>query len=306
MFKQFFSFVGTLLCFHLSQAQEAPPQLPTQPNDNTLLWEISGNGLSSPSWFLGTMHILCPEDAVLSTQVHAVLNYVKAVYLEVDMDDMMQMMSAIRVMNMRDNKTLADYLNEAEMEKVRSYFEGKLPLPFAMMQRYKPLMLQAMIAQQMMPCNAGSGTESVLMAEAKKRSKSIEGLETLAFQASLFDSIPYEEQAMALVKAIDELDDQKEVADAMVQSYKLQDLQKIADLMNSDAGSIAKYMDLLLYKRNHNWVHQFDTLAMRNSYLFAVGAGHLPGEAGVLQLLRNKGYTVRPIVNSLDAVAAGW
>lgn len=297
MHKKVWIALGALLGLTQAPAQNTPPQLPTHSSNNTLLWQVSGNGLSQPSYFLGTMHILCPEDAVLSPQVEAILDYVSAVYLEIDMDNMAQMMSAMLAMNMKDNKTLGDFLTEEELQKVKQYFEGKLPLPFAMMQRYKPLMLQALIAQQMMPCNAGSGTETLLMAAAKQRNKSIEGLETMAFQAGLFDSIPYEEQAKALLKAIEEEDGQQEMADAMINSYKTQDLDKIAELINSEGGGVAGYMELLVNKRNRNWVEQFDALARQKSFLFAVGAGHLPGKEGVLELLRQNGYTVTPIEN---------
>ena len=55
--------------------------------------------------------------------------------------------------------------------------------------------------------------------------------------------------------------------------------------------------ELLLYHRNSNWAAQFDSLATKGSVLVAVGAGHLPGEKGLLQLLRNEGYKLRPLQN---------
>ncbi len=68
-------------------------------------------------------------------------------------------------------------------------------------------------------------------------------------------------------------------------------------IRDNEQGEEGKYLDLLLYKRNRNWVAQFDTIATKSPTLFAVGAGHLPGAQGVLELLRKKGYTVKPLKN---------
>lgn len=288
-----------LVSFFSVELSAQVPQLATNKDNSTLLWEVTGKGLAKPSYFLGTMHLLCPEDAFLSPSVLEVLNYSEKVYLEVDMDDMGQMLSGMKSMQMRNGTKLSDLLTEAEMEKVKAYFEGKLPLPFAMVQNYKPMLLMAMVAQQSLPCNAGSGTEMLLMAEAGKRKKSIDGLETLAFQASIFDSIPYSDQAKALLEAMNDTTDQKQQALEMVTSYQQQDLDRILKLTEDENSGMANYLDLFLFKRNRNWVDQFEKLAPLGSYLFAVGAGHLPGKEGVLELLRQKGYTLRPLENKV-------
>jgi uncharacterized protein len=57
------------------------------------------------------------------------------------------------------------------------------------------------------------------------------------------------------------------------------------------------YMDLLLYNRNRKWARELDTLLPGKSLLIAVGAAHLPGKDGVIELLRREGYTVDPIKN---------
>ncbi|HSK14290.1 MAG TPA: TraB/GumN family protein [Phnomibacter sp.] len=279
-------------------AQLPIPQIDTHPDNNTLLWEVSGGGLQSPSYFLGTMHILCPEDAWLSASVKEILGGVKAIYLEMDLDNMVAMMGAMRAMTMRNDTTLADLLTEEELTAVQAYFADKLPLPFAMLKRYKPMLLAGMMAEQMLPCKAGSGTESLLMAEAKKRKLSIEGLETPAFQAGLFDSIPYRQQAQELIKAINDTgEENSDAAERMLNAYSRQDLQALDELTKSEEGGMAGYLDLLLYGRNRTWAEKFVKIAESAPHLFAVGAGHLPGEEGVLNLLRQKGYQLRPLAN---------
>lgn len=273
---------------------------PVKKEENTLLWEITGNGLSKPSWFLGTMHVLCPEDAFLSASVKRILENVNAIYLEVDMDNMVQMMGAIKAMNMLNDTTLQDLMTTEEIDKLKKFFDGKLPLPFSMVQRMKPLFLSGLMAEQMLPCKSGSGTESLLMKEANERNLAIEGLETALYQAGLFDSIPYKQQAESLLKAINGADkDDDETIAKMLEAYRSQDLEKLEQLTVSEEGGMEGYLDLLLYNRNHNWVEKFGNITLQGSYLFAVGAGHLPGDKGVLNLLRQKGYTVKPVANEI-------
>jgi uncharacterized protein YbaP (TraB family) len=69
-------------------------------------------------------------------------------------------------------------------------------------------------------------------------------------------------------------------------------------MQQSDAG-MSEYMDLMLYDRNRRWVKQMpDIMRPAGNTLFAVGAGHLPGDQGVISLLKKAGFTVKPLKNS--------
>ncbi|MEI2823911.1 MAG: TraB/GumN family protein [Chitinophagaceae bacterium] len=80
--------------------------------ENSLLWKISGNGLTKPSYLFGTMHMLCAEDAMLSNNLKKAIAECDEVYLEVDMDNMMEMFGALGKMKMRGDTTLEDLLFE--------------------------------------------------------------------------------------------------------------------------------------------------------------------------------------------------
>ena len=140
--------LGVLLGFLSISCQSQPP-LPKALNNNTLLWEISGKGLKQSSYVFGTMHMLCPEDAKLSLSMQLVLDRVKELYFEVDMDNMVEIFGSISAMAMKEGTKLSDLLTTEEYERVKNYFDGKLPLPFAMMENYKPMLLSAMIEEQM-------------------------------------------------------------------------------------------------------------------------------------------------------------
>lgn len=271
--------------------------VPSAKDSKSLLWEVSGNGLKAPSYFYGTMHLMCADDAVLSENVRKIMQHVDTIYLEVDLDNAGELLSGMLNLTMKDNRQLSDYLDEKDYEKVKTFFEQYQPdLPFSMLERQHPLMLSSSLYELLLPCEKKNGIELRIVDEAYKLKKDTKGLETLAFQSSIFDSIPYDEQAKELVKSIENLGKLKQSMDEMVAVYKSQDLTRLQEVTEQDDSTISNHMDLLLYSRNRNWVAQFDTIA-HSPTLFAVGAGHLGGDKGVLNLLKLKGYTIRALVN---------
>ncbi|MBS1947494.1 MAG: TraB/GumN family protein [Bacteroidetes bacterium] len=272
-------------------AQSALPKLP-----NTLLWQVTGKDLKRPTYIFGTMHILCADDAVLGAGLESAIKNCDEIYFEIDMSDMMAMLNAMKYMTMNGDKKLSDLLSTEDYSKVKNYFsEHQSLMPFSMLERYKPMLIGSLIEEQNLPCKTTNGMELVIMKEARRLNKKINGLETAVFQASLFDSIPYKDQALELVKYIDSSNEFRKMTDTLAQAYKEQDLNKIEELSTKEDPASSHYMDLLLYGRNLNWAWQLQRLMREKSLLVAVGAGHLPGEKGLLSLLRKNGYVITPI-----------
>ena len=142
-----------------------------------------------------------------------------------------------------------------------------------------------------------SGIEQELLAMAQKYKKEIKGFETMAFQASVFDSIPYKTQATSLLKTIDSLSTYKQYFAKMLDVYKTQQIDSIQNLFQDSEYGQVENMDILLTKRNQNWVEQLQSILKTKSVFIAVGAAHLVGDDGLITLLRKEGYTLRPIKN---------
>jgi hypothetical protein len=167
-----------------------------------------------------------------------------------------------------------------------------------MMTRFKPYFITALISESMMDCATKSSIEQVIMSEARGEDKEVLGLETIEFQASIFDKIPYEKQAQDLVKYIDSIDQYKKTTLELIQLYKEQDIDKMEQMMLKYDPGMEDFMDVLLYERNKRWISQIEEQAFQMPTLFAVGAGHLGGTKGVINLLREKGFTVKPLDNT--------
>jgi len=270
---------------------------------NTLLWKISGNGLQKPSYLFGTIHMLCADDAVLSDNMKKAINDCDEVYFEVDLDNLFEMLGVMGQMQMKNDTTLHDLLSDKDYEKVKNYFETKgSMLPFSMLETYKPMLAASTIEQGSLPCDNTAMMEQVIMEEAKKYDKKIKGMETMAYQAGVLDSIPYKLQAEQLVSYIDNEgkggEEDKQMKE-MFEAYKKQDLKKLEALMVETDAGMSSFTDILLYHRNNNWVKKIKPILPAKSLVIAVGAGHLPGEKGLISLLRKEGYTVTPVENKI-------
>ena len=283
--------------FFSCKAQPRQAKLIINKNENSLLWEVSGNGLAHPSYLFGTFHLMCKDDIHLSKQLKIALSQSDTVYMEMDMDDPSTMLGGLLFMNMKDGKTLEQLYTPAEYKKVKAFFTDSLHTPISFLQSMKPMLLEALLYPKLMPCKSVSGVEEELMKIAKQEKKEIKGLETMEFQASVFDSIPYAEQAKELLNAIDSLSAYKTMFDTMMNVYKSQRIDEIETLFNKSEFGMKDHQDILLNDRNKNWVKQLKVITKTTNVFVAVGAGHLVGKEGLISLLRKEGYTVKPLQN---------
>jgi hypothetical protein len=266
-------------------------------NENTLLWQISGNGIKTPSFLFGTFHLLCKDDIHFSEQLKKAMKMSDEIYMEMDMDDPSTMLSGMLYMNMKGGKKLEDLYTPEEYKRLKDYFSDTLQMPLMFLQKAKPYFLVALLYPRMMNCKTPAGVEEELVKIAKVDKKEIKGLETMQFQASVFDSIPYEWQAQQLLKNIDSFSVYKNEFDQMLTLYKNQRMDSMQTMMaKSDFGD-DKYNDLLLTSRNKNWVAQLKKIMKNESVFVAVGAGHLIGDDGLIKLLKKAGYKVKPLLN---------
>ena len=270
--------------------------------ENALLWEISGKGLANPSYLFGTIHMIGKEDFFLTDATKSSLEKAQQVTFEIDMEDMMDVAKLVPLLMksfMANDTTLSDLLNEEDYKLVEEHFEA-VGLPMMFLNRIKPMFLSALGGEDMFSLGSGEESQMVsyemeLMQMAQGRQLPIEGLETAEYQMSMFDSIPYTVQAQMLVESIKSGSADDGQFAQMVELYKNQDLLGMQAMMADEASGIGGYEDLLLVRRNRNWIPVMGEMMMAKPTFFAVGAGHLGGDEGVVALLREAGYTVKPL-----------
>lgn len=297
--KHLFSFFVfcVALVFQMS-AQTTASHAPTA-KENSLLWEISGKNLKQPSYLFGTIHMIGKKDFILTDVTKNSLYKTQRVTFEINMEEMSDFSVLMPLMMkafMADGTTLRDLLSEDDYKVVKAHFE-EIGLPLMMLERIKPMFLSAMGSGDMAEMQTSGETVSYeveLMKIAKDQKKEIAGLETAEFQMSMFDSIPYETQAQMLVESIKSGGEGDDQFNQMVELYKNQDLIGLQQMLDGDSET-KQYEDLLLVQRNKNWIPVMAKMMTDRPTFFAVGAGHLAGEKGVIALLRAEGYSVKAL-----------
>ncbi|WP_347922071.1 TraB/GumN family protein [Pontimicrobium sp. SW4] len=262
--------------------------------ENSTLWKISGNGLEKPSYLFGTIHITC--DATLDDDVKKALDETTQLVLELDMDDPTMQTKLMKGMYMKDGKTLKDYVSVEEYAAIDSLFTNQAGMSISMMQNIKPFFLTSMLYPKMIDCPMQS-YEIELMKVAKEQNEEVNGLETIEDQLQVFDTIPYEDQVIDLIRmAKDNLAYDKATFSKLLDIYEKEDISAMLEMIDDDKNqTIAKHQDVLLKNRNNNWIPRIEEYSKEQSTFFGVGAGHLAGENGVIMLLRKAGYTIVPV-----------
>lgn len=270
--------------------------------DNTLLWRISGKDIKESSYLFGTIHLICADDIEVSDSLKKAIRGADQVYLELDMDNIFELLSVASKMKMNGDTTLADLLTPEDYSKVKDFFtEQNGMVPFSMLERFKPMVAASTLMQSAMDCEHALAMEQLVMKEAKSSGKGIKGLETMAFQMSIFDSIPYAVQAEQLVQYVRHWGNKEGTKhyDDLVNAYRAQELSKLEDITKKEDAGMERFTEILLYNRNETWIRKLQSLMQNKSLVVAVGAGHLPGARGLINLLRKAGYKVEPVRNDM-------
>ncbi|MFN0037860.1 MAG: TraB/GumN family protein [Saprospiraceae bacterium] len=270
------------------------------PTEKALVWKISGNGLKKPSFLYGTIHMIPKSAFELPGTVREGLDNVRRVTFEIDMKEMTNLRSQMSLLTksfMAGGKTLKDILNAEDYALVKAKMTEK-GLPIGMFERMKPMFLSTLFSsdEEGSPLDGGDMTsvEMELYRMSRRRKLESGGLETAAYQMSVFDSIPYAAQAKMLVDGLRSTDTTgvgENQLEQMLELYRSQDITAMQSMIGEDSG-MGQYEDILLKKRNQNWIPVMRRMMTEKPTLFAVGAGHLGGPFGVVALLRKEGYLV--------------
>lgn len=272
----------------------------TTKGSNSLLWEISGNGLKKPSYLFGTHHLIPAKFADTMKVLQEKLKSADAVVGEIVMDSTIQKKMAPFLM-MKDN-TLDSLLTKAEFKEVEDYFKTKQPdFELKQMNNFKPAMVSLMMMffdNSDMLKDVGEGIDNSFQAYAKKNAKSLYGLETAEYQGALLFDSDLQKQKKALLKSVKEIAKSKQKMQELKTYYITQDIDKLTELFKIQDEENKEFITELLKNRNNRWLAQLPALMENQSLFIAVGAGHLVGAEGLIKGLELKGYVLKPVATN--------
>lgn len=263
--------------------------------ENSLIWKLSGKEITEPSFIYGTIHVIGDKDFFYPKGTEESFATCKHLMLELDLGDPGLMMKVAMAAMMKD-QTMEDLLDASQYARYKSFLKDTLNvsgMEVMAADRMKPILGMSLAYPKMIDGKMVSYEESFTKM-AKKQDMEVSGLEEVEDQINALNGIPIEDQVNMLMEMVDSFSVQKQLFTDMVDLYKKQELANLFSMM-SDYEEVANVQSDLLDDRNTRWIPKIIEQAKKEPTFVAVGAAHLYGEKGVIQLLREAGYTVEPL-----------
>ena len=287
--KRFF----TILTFFQLLAPAASAQL---------LWKVTGKGIDNPSYILGTHHAVpfnfCDSIPGLMRAVEDV-EWIIGEFDMMQMEQMTpaQMMEMQKLMMMPEDTTLASLFEENDKILLDKYLQEAVGGNLQTFSSMKPMTLmvtlQNKILTDIIPDIARmTGMDKYLQNLGMAKGKQIGGLETMDYQLNLLYGSSLKDQAEALMEMVRK-GNSKELLIELTEAYKTQDLKLLWKIFQEQMTPYE--YEALVTVRNHNWIEQMVELIPAQSSLFVVGSGHLLGDDGLITLLKDRGFKVKPV-----------
>ena len=266
-----------------------------QSNTSSLLWEIQGPKQDKASYIFGTMHLMDDAHFYFPKKLEKLVSTVDAVCLEIG--DVQHTLINPELLMLKEGSFLTK-LSEMQMDTLCSWAKIKLLMDkdqfIINFSKAKPFLIYQLILQNELPDHLQSQEIKIEEILATKKKKMTLGLETIESQLALFDSIPTVSQINLIMTELAELSKVLTNFNLTQENYLLQDVDNIHKELMKDIQD--PYFNLkFIDERNASWVEKIMPMTANQSVLFAVGAGHLGGENGLLNLLRKQGYSVKPM-----------
>lgn len=266
----------------------------THAQENFLLWQISGNGLSDTSYLFGTIHIRDKRVFDLGDSTYYAIQHTKALFGELDLQDKDAMKKHAAELMMPSGITLESLLTAAEYKQVKKYCKKHIGIYALLLNKIKPIYLSAVISEDLLKKDKKQPLDLYLQDYASKLGHTIGGIETIEEQLAVLNLMSLQEQADMLVQQVQHIEDEKKLMEEMLQLYLSESLDKLDSLVQEDTTS-QEFNEAMLGSRNKVMLQRMQEQMHKQSTFFAVGAAHLAGEKGLVLLLRKEGFQVRPV-----------
>lgn len=260
------------------------------------LWKVEGK--SNTVYLLGSVHILKAENFPLAAPLETAYSNSPTVVFEVDpqkMEDPQLQMKMLAKGRLPEGETLKQHLSSENYESFGKHVK-EAGLPPQMFESMKPG-LAAMILDMAQLAKLGfdpnNGIDHYFFVKARDEHKSIVGLETVDFQIDLITGFSKDEDDLVMKESLEGIDQEKEKFGEIITAWQTGDSAALQKLLNEMLEKSPTLYHRLLTDRNENWIPKIEEfLKGEKNVVVIVGAGHLVGKEGVVELLKKKGFKV--------------
>lgn len=287
------------------------PTLQSQPMmQNSLLWRISGKGLEKPSYLYGTIHLICPQDYVLRGQTIEAMNRCRRIAFEMNLMNKQEMMAAAQQFINPNPDNYKRWLGEKNYAEMRQFMATTAKIPDTIWTKVRPIILNRRLIQKSMNC-IETGAEQVVFVVSSRDNDSrgyeheFTGLETTEDRKRIGMFLTEQDSlsAHSVLLMIQHWNPMRVSMQQFVKLYKSEDIagmQNLSEFMSpsvaqNDSKQYKKQWSVVVNDRNRLWLPRMEKMMVEKPTFFAVGAGHLAGNAGLITLLRKQGYNLEPI-----------
>jgi hypothetical protein len=269
---------------------------PARASGRSFIWKATRNG--NVVYLVGSVHVLSQNYYPLDAAFEDAYRDSNLLVEEVDLGTMMSMDSQLALLSrgmLPAGQTLDTVLSPPTMALVNKA-AGDLGPAIEPLKRFKPWMLAIAlegVEMQKAGFDPELGLDKHFYDAAQSQGKQVQGLESVEFQISRFDGMTAEQQDHFLAETLKELDTEKASVSRLADAWKTGDVATLEKITLKDLESDQMMYQRLLVERNRNWMPKIEALFARQGHAFVVvGAAHLVGPDGILQMLRSKGYAV--------------
>lgn len=293
MFKKPLHF---LLVFFVACSFSTFGQKKTSAKYPSLLWEITGNGLTRPSYLFGTMHVSSKLVFHLSDSFYLALKSVDVVALELNPDTWQGEMVNMNRLKKNYAQFVStpgdDFLTEHSF-RISAYDDD---LKTAMSS--EPTVVNSLLYRsykEKEDFEEDTFLDLYIYQTGKKLGKRASGVEDY-FETEKIVMEAYADMAREKKKKTIDTDGESryDIMEKTQDAYRRGDLD-LMDSLDRMMDRSDAFMEKFLFKRNEIQAYSIDTIVKKSSLFAGVGAAHLPGPRGVIEILRKMGYQLRPI-----------
>ena len=261
--------------------------------NSQLLYEIKSKNGQHTSYVFGTIHLMPKDKFNIDSTLTAAFNSSSMIAMEVDLNmDLAQKIEVAKETILPEGKTLRDICTKDQYQMIYTYAvdsNGMSKKKFKRYSRLKPFFFSSVMLQESLENTKSYELEFGEM--AKKGSKKTMGLESIQVQMQTINTVSLEDQVQMLIDGMKET----QSYDAMLSNYLSESIDALYTEIVSESEGFPNFVENFLNKRNRQWIPVITDQIERENTFIAVGAGHLPGPNGVLQLLNAQGYSLTPI-----------
>jgi uncharacterized protein YbaP (TraB family) len=264
--------------------------------DHHTLWSVKGR--HNTVYLFGSIHVLKPGDSALPTEALQAYASAKALVMEINLNELgaeQLLGSDLELETLPEGKTLADALGPELYGKFIAHAKP-LGLDPELYDHFQPWFAAVTLEElelAKLGFNANAGVDEQLAAQAAADHKEIIGLETVAEQFGLFAHLSLEQQRQYMRYSLEDSDQSAAEVDGIVTAWRHGDAPALERLLREGFSTVPDLYRLLASDRNRKWMPTIVRLLNDDQdYLVIVGALHLVGQDGLVELLKRQGYEV--------------